>query len=73
VPYPPRDDQNLPLAGHRTSLRVWSDNFCRSDSADHSSSTIGPAPEDARRAVRAEAAKGIRVFKIWVDERVAGS
>jgi imidazolonepropionase-like amidohydrolase len=26
-------------------------------------------PEDARRAVRAEAAKGIQVFKIWVDAR----
>jgi len=26
-------------------------------------------PEDARRAVRAEAAKGIQVFKIWVDTR----
>ena len=26
-------------------------------------------PEDARNAVRAEAAKGIQVFKIWVDAR----
>ena len=26
-------------------------------------------PEDARKAVRAEAAKGIQVFKIWVDAR----
>jgi hypothetical protein len=26
-------------------------------------------PEDARKAVRAEAAKGIRIFKIWVDNR----
>lgn len=26
-------------------------------------------PEDARKAVRAEAAKGIQVFKIWVDNR----
>ena len=27
------------------------------------------APEDARKAVRAEAAKGIQIFKIWVDNR----
>jgi imidazolonepropionase-like amidohydrolase len=26
-------------------------------------------PEDARKAIRAEAAKGIQVFKIWVDNR----
>jgi imidazolonepropionase-like amidohydrolase len=26
-------------------------------------------PEEARRAVRAEAAKGIQIFKIWVDAR----
>ena len=26
-------------------------------------------PEDARKAVRAEAAKGIQVFKLWVDAR----
>jgi hypothetical protein len=28
-----------------------------------------PTPEEARKAVRAEAAKGIQVFKIWVDNR----
>jgi imidazolonepropionase-like amidohydrolase len=27
------------------------------------------SPEEARRAVRAEAAKGVRVIKIWVDRR----
>jgi len=26
-------------------------------------------PEDARKAIRAEAAKGIQVFKLWVDNR----